>query len=125
MNPIVGIRGATQPESDTPGAIDEATRRLLRDMVDRNGIDPGSVTAIWFTQTPDLKTAHAPASARALGWSHVPLLGAQEADVPDQMPRVVRALMLAATSLDHSAVRHVYHGATRSLRPDLHHEECP
>ena len=119
MSPLRGIRGAVQAAADAPEAIDAATRDLLREMVARNGVTPGSMVAIWFTQTPDLTAAHAATSARALGWRHVPLLGAQEAPVAGQMERVVRALMIADLDVNHDAVRHVYLGATRELREDL------
>jgi chorismate mutase len=88
-------------------------------MVGRNGVVPEDVVAIWFTQTPDLTAAHAASSARALGWRHVPLLGAQEAPVEGQMPRVVRALMIADIDVNPTSVRHVYLGVTRELRDDL------
>jgi chorismate mutase len=114
-----GIRGAVQAAADTPAAIDTSTRELLREMVERNGIVPGDVVAIWFTQTPDLTAAHAASSARALGWRHVPLLGALEVPVEGQMPRVVRALMIAELAVNPMSVHHVYLGTTRELRDDL------
>ena len=119
MSPMRGIRGAVQAPADTPAAIDASTRELLREMVDRNGIGAGDVVAIWFTQTPDLTAAHAASSARALGWRHVPLLGAQEAPVEGQMPRVVRALLIVDLDANPMSVRHVYLGVTRELRDDL------
>lgn len=119
MSPLRGIRGAVQPRTDTAAAIDASTRELLTEMAGRNGVGPEAVTAIWFTQTLDLTAAHAAASARALGWRHVPLLGAQEAPVEGQMARVVRALMIVETDTDPRSVRHVYLGATRALRDDL------
>jgi monofunctional chorismate mutase len=122
VSPMRGIRGAVQSPADTAAAIDSATRELLVEMVERNGIDPDDVTAIWFTQTPDLTAGHAASSARALGWRHVPLLGAQEAPVEDQMARVVRVLMIADTEAGAGVVRHVYLGATRALRGDLNED---
>lgn len=119
MSPLFGIRGAVQAAADTPAEIDRSTRDLLTEMAARNGLDPDGVIAIWFTQTPDLTAAHAAASARALGWTRVPLLGAQEAPVADQMARVVRALMIAERSGEAGTARHVYLGATRALREDL------
>ena len=119
MSPLRGIRGAVQAPADSPAAIDTSTRELLREMVDRNGIDAEHVVAIWFTQTPDLTAAHAATSARQLGWRHIPLLGAQEAPVEGQMPRVVRALMMAELDVNSTSVRHVYLGVTRELREDL------
>jgi chorismate mutase len=119
VSPLFGIRGAVQPAADTPEEIDRSTRDLLAEMASRNGVEPDRVVAIWFTQTPDLTAAHAPASARALGWTRVPLLGAQEAPVADQLPRVVRALMIAELDGEPGSARHVYLGATRALREDL------
>jgi chorismate mutase len=119
VSPLFGIRGAVQPAADTPEEIDRSTRELLAAMASRNGVEPDRVVAIWFTQTPDLTAAHAPASARALGWTRVPLLGAQEAPVTDQLPRVVRALMIAELDGEPGSARHVYLGATRALREDL------
>jgi chorismate mutase len=111
-----GIRGAVQASADTPAAIEAAGRELLAAIVERNALDPAAIVAIWFTQTDDLTAGHAPAAARALGWNHVPLLGAREPSVAGDLPRVVRVLVLARTA---SEARHVYLGETRSLRPDL------
>lgn len=119
MSPLRGIRGAVQAAADTPEEIDRSTRELLAEMASRNGVDPDGVVAIWFTQTPDLTATHAAASARALGWTRVPLLGAQEAPVASQLPRVVRALMIAELDGEPGSARHVYLGATRALREDL------
>ncbi|HUP01563.1 MAG TPA: chorismate mutase [Gemmatimonadota bacterium] len=118
MSALVGIRGAVQVPEDSAEAIDAATRDLLAAMVERNGIDPGSAVAIWFTQTPDLTAAYAASAARNLGWRHVPLLGAQEAAIDGQLPRVVRALLLAPRNAG-AEVRHAYLGAAKSLREDL------
>lgn len=119
MTSYSGIRGAVQVLADTAEAIEAGTRELLLAMIERNGIDPSALVAIWFTQTADLTAGHAPAAARALGWRHVPLLGALEAPVPGDLPRTVRALMLASVAAAPDEVRHVYLGDTRRLRPDL------
>ena len=119
MSALRGIRGAVQVPEDTPESIDAATRELLTAMVERNDVEPSNVAAIWFTQTPDLTAAHAAAAARNLGWRHVPLLGAQEIPVADQLPRVVRALLLAPLDIAPAQVRHAYLGAAKSLREDL------
>jgi chorismate mutase len=119
MTSLRAIRGAVQVREDTPQGIDAATRELLLAVVERNELDPSTLIAIWITQTADLRSAHAPAAARGLGWRHVPLLGAQEAPVDDDLPRVVRALVLAPAVPGSNEVRHVYLGETRLLRPDL------
>ena len=120
MSPARGIRGAVQAPADTPAEIDASTRVLLVEMSERNGIDPGDVVAIWVTQTPDLTAAHAAASARALGWTHVPLLGGLVAAVVGELPRGVRALMVAVLDGEPKSVRDVELGATRERREVLY-----
>lgn len=119
MSAIKGIRGANQVSADTASAIDLATREMLLAMVERNAVDPETIVAIWFTQTPDLTVAHAPGAARSLGWNHVPLLGALEANVDGQLERIVRALIVAPVEAELEDVHHVYLGAARVLREDL------
>jgi len=114
---VTALRGATVVESDTEAAIDQATRELLVEMVDANDVEPAGIIAIWITQTADLTAIHAPSAARGLGWSHVALLGGQEATVVGQLARVVRALMFVPSV--NGVPHHVYIGAARTLRPDL------
>ncbi|MBN2548574.1 MAG: chorismate mutase [Anaerolineales bacterium] len=118
--PVRGVRGANAAESDTPQAILEATRLLLQAMLAANpGLQTGDLAAAFFTLTPDLSAAHPAAAARALGWSEVPLICAQEIPVPGSLERCIRVLLLWNTELPQSAVRHVYLGQAASLRPDL------
>ena len=119
MSEIRGIRGAVQAAEDTLQAIDEATRSLLLEMTGRNGLGVDDLVAIWFTQTPDLTAGHAAASARGLGWTTVPLLSALEVPVDGQLPRIIRALVLARWRDGESSVRHAYLGRASTLREDL------
>jgi len=116
---MVGIRGAIQVGENTVSEIESATVELLRAMVERNGVDPSSLLAIWITQTPDLTAAHAAAGARRLGWLDVPLLGAQEIAIEGDLPRTVRVLMLVTTTASEPKPNHCYLGAAAALRQDL------
>jgi chorismate mutase len=116
---VRAIRGAVQASENSRAAIEAATRELLSEMARRNDLTADDLLAVWFTQTPDLTAAHAAAAARALGWTSVPLLSAQEVPVADQLPRVIRALVLAEREGDRRDVRHAYLGGTSVLREDL------
>ncbi len=116
---VRGIRGAVQVEENTSEAILDAARRLIREMVRANGVEPDDVAAVIFTCTSDLSATFPAEAARALGWDRVPLLCARELDVPGAMPRVLRVLMLVNTPLDQDEVVHVYLGEAERLRPDL------
>ncbi|GAB4317789.1 MAG: chorismate mutase [Candidatus Zixiibacteriota bacterium] len=109
-----------QAEANSAEAIDRATRTLLRAMVDANDLTEEQIISIFFTTTVDLNADYPAAAARRLGWSEIPLLGAQEIEAPDQMPRVIRVLMHCETERTRPQIRHVYIGNTATLRPDLH-----
>jgi len=117
---VRGIRGAITATADDPHAILAATKRLLREMVSRNGIDSESIASILFTLTPDLHAAFPAIGARELGWTAVPMLHACELDVPSAMPRVIRVLMHVNTERPQGDIEHVYLEDAVALRPDLH-----
>src|SRR5581483_10809880 len=51
---VRGIRGAITVERDEPELILDATGRLLREIVERNGVAAEDVASALFTVTPDL-----------------------------------------------------------------------
>lgn len=120
-----GIRGAITVAANTADAIIAATDRLLREMVGANSVDSEDIASAFFTTTVDLNAEFPAAAARALGWRKVPLLCANEIDVPDRLQSCVRVLMLVNTEAAQADIKHIYlEGATR-LRPDLSGEENP
>ncbi len=116
---IRGIRGAIDVPENTAEEIDRRTQELLRAMVAANDLDPRRIVSIFLTATVDLDAAYPAAAARAIGWTHIPLLDAQEIDVQGSMPRVIRVLMHVESEKTHDDIHHVYLGKAVSLRPDL------
>ena len=116
---VRAVRGAIQVDVDDRDAIIEATADLVRQVLDRNALDPGDLISVVFTATPDL-TAEFPAyAARAIGITDVPFLCATEIDVPGSMPRVVRLLAHVETDRSREQLRHVYLRGAAALRTDL------
>jgi chorismate mutase len=118
---VRAIRGAIDVEANTREAIAEATQALLSAICDANAVDVSEVISVFFTMTVDLNADYPAAAARAMGWTDVPLLDAQEMEVPGGMPRVVRVLMHVETDLRRDQIRHVYLRNAARLRPDLNH----
>lgn len=116
---VRGIRGATTVDENSPQAITEATQELLEVIVLRNGLNPEDICSAFFTLTKDLDAGFPAFAARKLGWNTVPLLCAQELDVPGSLPRCIRVLIHANTNLCQREVKHVYLKGAASLRPDL------
>jgi len=119
MSAVRGIRGANAVRANTRSAILQATRELLEAMVQVNGVQVDDIVSVFFTLTRDLDAEFPALAAREMGWTQVPLLCAQEIDVPGAMPRCLRVLMHVHTTRSAAEIRHVYLGETAALRPDL------
>ncbi len=117
---MVGIRGATVAEANTPEAILAATRELLLKLQEENSnLEPDNIASVFFTVTEDLTGAYPAQAARQLGWHHVPLMCACEIPVPGSLRRCIRVLIHWNTDLSPDQVQHIYLKAAHCLRPEL------
>ena len=112
------LRGATTVEENDADSILEATEELLREVMQRNALEPDEMVSCIFTCTNDLDAEFPAVAARRIGLNTVPLLCAREIDVPGSLPRVIR-LMLHCYAPADAAVRHVYLREAAALRRDL------
>jgi len=113
------VRGAITVGRDARDAMLDATERLLRELLQRNEIEPDDVVSILFTATDDLRSVFPAEAARRMGLAGVPLLCARELDVEGALPSVIRVLVHFSTTRSRSEVEHVYLEGARSLRDDL------
>ena len=112
------LRGASTVDRNDPDAILGATEWLLREIMKRNELVTEDVVSCIFTVTDDLNAEFPAVAAREMGLSSVPLMCAQELDVPGAMPRVIRVLVHCY--LDEGRTpQHVYLGEAARLRLDL------
>lgn len=118
MARLFALRGATTVARNDADTILAATEELLRELLDRNSLQPDAVVSCIFTSTDDLTAEFPAVAARRLGFDRVPLLCAREIDVPGALPRVIRVLIHHYAGEDHTA-RHTYLGEARTLRSDL------
>jgi monofunctional chorismate mutase len=115
------IRGATSVDEDDPKQIGEATRELLRQIVERNSLEMDEIVSVFFTVTHDLKSAFPALAAREMGWVGVPLLCASEIPVEGSMERCIRALIQVELRAPRPLETHVYLRKAVALRPDVAH----
>jgi chorismate mutase len=115
---LFALRGANSVEANEAGAILDATDRLVREMMGRNGLEAAAMVSCIFTLTDDLDAEFPAVAARRLGLDKVPLLCAREVPVPGSLPRVIRVLVHYYAPEEHQP-RHVYLGEARVLRADL------
>ena len=116
---LYAVRGAVQAEANDADAIVEATTQLMRELLDRNELEPEAMVSCLFTTTDDLDAEFPAVAARDLGLASVPLLCCREIPVPGSMPRVIRAMVHYYAPAEHIAT-HAYLGQTQELRTDLH-----
>jgi chorismate mutase len=113
------VRGATKSRSNNPETIVEATEELMRELMSRNDLTPERMVSCIFTSTHDLNAEFPAVAARNLGLEGVPLLCAEEIDVPGAMPSVIRTLVHYYAAPGHTPA-HTYLGEAKALRSDLH-----
>ncbi len=117
---VRGIRGATTAEEDRPELVLEATRELLRTMLEVNGIETFEpIAAIFFTTTHDLVSTFPAEAARELGMHRVPLICNTEIPVPNRVGKAVRVMLQLNTTKTQDEIVHVYLRGAKGLRPDL------
>ncbi len=113
------VRGAIQAERNDAEAILAAAEDVVRELLERNRLEPDHVVSVFFTATGDLDAEFPAVAARRLGLDRVPLMCGREMPVRGAMERVIRVLMHYYAPQDHEPA-HAYIGAAQALRSDLH-----
>ena len=112
-------RGAIRVREDGKETVLEATERVVRAILERNGLDTEQLVSIFFTATEDITSVFPAEAARRMGLTKVPLLCAREMAVTGSMPLVIRVLVQFNSDRALSEVEHVYLDGAEALRDDL------
>lgn len=113
------LRGATTVDHDTVEQITTRVHELLKELMTRNGLCEEDIISALFTATPDVVSMFPATAARDIGFGAIPLLCAQEINVPGTTPRCIRVLLHVHTARSGAELRHVYLHDARGLRDDL------
>ncbi len=116
---IRAIRGAITLDRDEKEHLHDRTTELVDAMMRENSLSTDDLISVIFTCTPDVHSDFPAAAARALGFGAVPLMCAQEMDVPGALPLVVRVMMHAHLERPRDEIAHVYLRDAVKLRRDL------
>jgi len=112
-----GIRGAITVSANNKRSILDASGKLLVEMVRVNKIEIKDIAAVFFTTTPDLNAEFPASATRELGWpSNLAMLCGHEMNVPNDLPRCLRILMLVNTEKGPEEIAHVYLGGAKKLK---------
>ena len=71
---LFAVRGAVQAAANEGDAILDATEELMRELIERNGLEPEAMVSCLFTTTDDLDAEFPAVAARRIGLDAVPLL---------------------------------------------------
>ncbi|WP_246942190.1 chorismate mutase [Bacillus pinisoli] len=117
---IRGIRGATTVSENEAVEILDKTEMLLREMVEKNNVEPSDIATILITVTDDIDAVFpAKALRRLVGFTFVPVTCAREIPVANSLKKCIRIMMTVNTNLAPHEVKHVYQEGAIDLRPDL------
>ncbi len=118
--PVRGIRGATTASGNNRGAVLEATRELLGELIHQNDVEADDVASAWFTTSPDLIAEFPAVAAREyFGWTAVPLMCSHDMNVPGSLPLCVRILLHVNTEKTPREINHIYLRGAVALRRDI------
>ena len=77
----------------SPGAIREASHRLVRELLRLNRIAPRKILSLLFSVTDDLTRLNPATAVRELGLDSAALFCVQEARIEGALERVIRVLL--------------------------------
>lgn len=115
-----GIRGAISVDENSTYSIGESTVHLLKAVIDANSVKIEDISHVIFTVTSDLNAAFPAKFARDnLGWSDVPMMCFNEAEVKNAIKKCLRVLVVFNTDKAQSEIKHIYLKEAKKLRPDI------
>ena len=115
---LQGLRGATTSPSNEAKAIEASVTELVKELVNRNELQPEQIVSITFSVTTDLNACFPAAIARRQpGWENVALLDCQQMSVEGDLKYCIRIMALAWLPINQTP-QHPYLGEASLLRPD-------
>ncbi|MCR4430658.1 MAG: chorismate mutase [Tepidanaerobacteraceae bacterium] len=114
-----GVRGAITVAKNNSEEILEATKKLLNEIIIRNGIKKDDICFIIFSITSDLNAVFPARAAREIGLDMVPLLDVSQPEVDNSLNKCIRVLIVFNTEKNIEDIKHVYLEDAAKLRPDL------
>ena len=112
-----GIRGATTSDANDRDSIIDATKELLESIVKENNLKKEQIAAVFFSTTLDLNAEYpAVAARRSLGWTDIALFNTHEMQVPNDIAKCIRVLILANIEQTQSEINNIYLKDAENLR---------
>ena len=115
-----GVRGAITVDENNQEELKKATVELLGAMLEENKIETKDIAFAIFTITNDINCDFPAKFARLYcGFSKVPMMCYNEADIKGSIEKCLRILLVVNTSKTQDEIKHIYLKEARKLRLDL------
>lgn len=117
---VRGIRGAITVTNNEEKEILKATELLLKEIIEKNQLDPKLVAHIIITVTEDLDATFPAKALRSFSeWIYVPVMCSREIPVQNSLSKCIRVMLTVNTDVPQEKIKHIYLGEAVHLRPDL------
>lgn len=116
---MISIRGAITVDENSSEAILNATKELLKEIIERNSVKQDEIVSIFFTATKDLTKNYPAVAAREIGITDASLFCSQEMYVEESLSMCIRILMHIERQNAQNSSIHVYLKNASKLRPDI------
>lgn len=117
---VRGIRGAITVSANEEQEILSATKELFLQICEQNQLAPDDIASIFITVTQDLNATFPAKVIREMPrFQYVPIMCANEIDVPGGLAYCIRLLLHVNTSRSPREIKHLFLRDAVVLRPDL------
>lgn len=113
------IRGAITVEENTKKDINEASQKLITEILNKNELKETDIVSIIFTATDDLDQLYPAEAIRNIGFKYTPLMCCQEMKVKNSLSKCIRVMLYTNKNFALEEVTHVYLRKASKLREDL------
>ena len=116
---MYALRGAISVEENTEKAIINATKELMKKLVEENNLKEENLVSIITSATDDLDKVYPGKAIREIGFKLTPILCLQEMKVENSSAKMIRLLIHVDGNQAKPKVKHQYLKKAEKLRPDL------
>ena len=116
---MYAVRGAISVKKNKASDILEATKKIMKNIMQENKLQKEELISIITTTTDDLTKVYPGRALREMGFNLTPILCMQEMKVENSGQKMIRLLVHVDGNKNKDQVKHQYLKKAKQLRPDL------
>jgi len=116
---MYALRGAINVKDNKEEDILEATKTLMKEIMQENKLKESDLVSIITSATDDLTKVYPGRAIREIGYNSTPILCLQEMKVENSSKKMIRLLVHVDREKNKNQVKHKYLKDAKKLRPDL------